>query len=108
MGVKAKGVLIASKMYTILFSRYPVFKKYFPKENSENGKMIAVLPHALHAFALHCDNVVELEDTIGRIVHRHVNQGVQDWHYPLLEECLVEAINSVLGLESRPEVLQAW
>merc|ERR1719323_985684 len=70
--------------------------------------MIAVFPHAVHSFALNCDNIVELEDTLARIVKRHVNHDVQDWHYPLLEDCLIEAFNSVLDLKSRPEVLQAW
>ena len=53
---------------------------------------VSVLPHALHAFAESCDNLVELEDVITRIVNRHVNSGVQHWHYPLLEECFIGAL----------------
>ena len=53
---------------------------------------VALLPHALEAFASSCDNLTALEDTIQRIVNRHVNKGVQHWHYPLLEECFIGAL----------------
>ena len=50
------------------------------------------LPNALHDFAMNCDNMTALEDTVTRVAQRHVTSGVQDWHYPMLEECLKEAI----------------
>jgi len=106
--IAEKGTLIATKMFTILFERYPVFKELFPKDNVKSGKMVAVLPHALHSFASSCDNLIALEDTIQRIVNRHVNSGVQHWHYPLLEECFISALNSTLSLSQRPELMHAW
>jgi len=106
--IKEKGTAIATELFKILLDRYEVFKDLFPKDVIKNGKMISVLPHALSAFAEFADNMLELEDTITRIVARHVSNGVQQWHYPLLEECFIDALSKTLQLEKRPELLQAW
>merc|ERR1712227_844965 len=106
--IKENGTAIATELFKILFERYEVFKDLFPSDVIKNGKMISVLPHALSAFAEFADNMLELDDTINRIVSRHVSNGVQQWHYPLLEECFIDALNKTLKLDKRPELLQAW
>merc|ERR1712227_400093 len=106
--IKENGTAIATGLFKILFERYEVFKDLFPADVIKNGKMISVLPHALSAFAKFADNMLELDDTITRIVSRHVSNGVQQWHYPLLEECFIDALNKTLKLDKRPELLQAW
>merc|ERR1712227_879859 len=106
--IKENGTAIATELFKILFERYEVFKDLFPADVIKNGKMISVLPHALSAFAEFADNMLELDDTINRIVSRHVSSGVQQWHYPLLEECFIDALNKTLKLDKRPELLQAW
>merc|ERR1712227_777496 len=106
--IKENGTAIATELFKILFERYEVFKDLFPADVIKNGKMISVLPHALSAFAEFADNMLELDDTINRIVSRHVSNGVQQWHYPLLEECFIDALNKTLKLDKRPELLQAW
>jgi len=106
--LKEKGTQVATHLFLSLFERYPVFRELFPKDNVKSGKMISVLPHALTVFAENADNMIQLEDIITRIVKKHVEKGVQQWHYPLLEECFLDALSSTLQLQKRPELLQAW
>jgi len=106
--IKTKGTVIASRLFEHLFDRYPVFRSIFPKDNATKGKMLAVLPTALYNFAEHCDNVSVLTDTVSRIANRHVDRGVQDWHYPLLCEALMEAIKTTLACEGNPKIEEAW
>ena len=50
---------------------------------------------------MNCDNMDKMEQTISRVARRHVTQGVQDWHYPLLADCFKEAFRyKVLTTES--------
>ena len=90
--IKGRGNDIAKSLFELLFTRYPVFKTMFPADDIQNTKMFTVLPVALHAFAVNCDNMSVLDDTIGRIVSRHISKNVQDWHYPMMEECLIGAL----------------
>jgi len=106
--MKEKGTQIATHLFLSLFERYPVFRDLFPKDNVKSGKMISVLPHALTVFAENADNMIQLDDIITRIVKKHVDKGVQQWHYPLLEECFLDALSSTLQLQKRPDLLQAW
>ena len=48
----------------------------------------------LSKFAANCDNMEAMESAISHIVGRHVGRklGVENWHYPLVGECLIEAI----------------
>ncbi len=56
------------------------------------------LPVALHGFAVNCDNLSLIEDILSGIVQQHVQGGVQDWHYPMMEECFMEALRYVMYL----------
>ena len=55
--------------------------------------MVAVLSK----FASTCDNMEALEGSISHIVGMHVGRklGVENWHYPLVGECLIESIRFV-------------
>ena len=46
----------------------------------------------LHEFAVNCNNLAALEGTFSIIIGRHANLGVEAWHYPLVGECLIEAM----------------
>merc|ERR1719322_91168 len=107
--IKEKGSAIANTLYKLLFARHEMFQAMFPKENTASGKMISALPTALYDFAVNCDNVEEvMESTISRIARRHVTQGVQDWHYPMLAQCFKEAVSQGLGSVATPAVMEAW
>ena len=52
----------------------------------------------LSKFAANCDNMELMEGAIAHIVGLHVGRklGVENWHYPLVGECLIEAIRLVI------------
>merc|ERR1711982_285647 len=106
--IQAKGNAIANTLYKKLFSRHEMFKQMFPEEHTMSGKMVTALPTALYDFAKNCDNIDAMESTISRIARRHVTQGVQDWHYPMLAQCFVEAFSESLGSDATPAVVEAW
>ena len=45
---------------------------------------------------------------INRIAQRHVQVDVLPQQYPVVEECLLEAIQAVLGDLATEKVIQAW
>merc|ERR1711868_248053 len=106
--IKGRGNDIAKSLFDLLFTRYPVFKDIFPDENIQEGKMFTVLPIALHAFAANCDNIAAIDETLARIVTRHVDRNVQDWHYPMMEECLIGALRMHLEDDEGMDAMEAW
>ena len=55
----------------------------------------------LSKFAANCENMEALEGPISHIVGMHVGRklGVENWHYPLVGECLIESIKYVPHLK---------
>ena len=66
----------------------------FKEENVNSGKQVTAMVKVLHMFAANCDNMCVLDGAVSHIVGRHVGRklGVEGWHYPIVGECLIEAI----------------
>ena len=94
------GTEIIETFYKIMFQRFPNFKNLFKEENIKNGKQVAAMVKVLHGFAVAPDCLENIEDQVSHIVGRHVGRklGVENWHYPLVGECLLEALRTVLGM----------
>merc|ERR1711862_521901 len=78
------------------------------QKSQQSGKMIQALPSALYDFAVNCDNMGQMQSVVARIANRHVQQGVQGWHYPMLAQCFIEAFSQGLGSDATPAVIEAW
>jgi len=101
-----KGLDITMRMYDIMFSRYPEVKTMFNEANQHEGGQPLTLARAVHAYAENIDNLEALGEAVELMAHKHVSLGVKAEHYPIVGECLLEAIGDVLNPPQ--EIVDAW
>lgn len=106
--LKEHGKTITSRMYEIMFENHPEVKAQFDMSAQANGTQPAKLATAVYAYATHIDNLEALKTAVDKIAHRHVATQVFPEQYPVVGECLLQAIQDVLGDAATPEVMTAW
>jgi nitric oxide dioxygenase len=114
--LEAQGVQIIACFYKTLFKKYPVTASFFNRDavapdgdTSCVPPQVAKLGDAVIAYAKHIDDVTAIIPVVLRICHMHVSRGVRAPHYTLVGECLLSAIQEVLGTEvCNAAVLEAW
>jgi nitric oxide dioxygenase len=106
--VKAHATEITGVFYPLMFERYPQVKAYFNQAHQQQGTQRQALANAVVAYASNLDRLEVLGDAVSLIVHKHVSLGIEPEHYPIVGECLLAAIELVLGDAASDEVLTAW
>ncbi len=106
--LKKQGKNITNRMYEIMFDKYPKVKSQFDMSAQANGTQPVKLANAVYSYASHIDNLEALKEMIERITHRHVKTHVVPEQYPIVGECLLQAIKDVLGDAATAEVMAAW
>lgn len=96
---------ITSTMYEILFTKYPQTKEFFKNASPDQHKKLA---GAVSAYAANIDNLEVLTPAVEKMAEAHVKTNVQPEHYPIVGECILEAIGKVLGEAATPEIVEAW
>jgi len=96
---------ITSKMYDILFTKYPETKKLFKNASSDQHKKLA---GAVSAYAANIDNLGVLTSAVEKMVSTHVSANVKPEHYPMVGESILQAIKEVLGDGATEDILNAW
>ncbi len=110
--VKEKGKEITDRMYEIAFGERPEYKRFFEntwmKDPAEGKKQSAKLAASVYAYATHIDKLDELQSAVEHIAHKHVNTRVIAEQYPVIGQCLLQAMKDVLGEVATPEIMEAW
>ncbi|MEM9271854.1 MAG: globin domain-containing protein [Cyanobacteria bacterium P01_F01_bin.143] len=106
--IKQHGKKITSRMYEIMFNKYPEVKSQFDMSAQANGKQPARLANAIYSYATHIDDMKSLQKMVDKIAHRHVQTHVLPEQYPIVGECLLQAIQDVLAGGATQEVMVAW
>lgn len=106
--IKKHGKTITTRMYEIMFDKYPEVKAQFDMSAQANGKQPTKLATALYSYAIHIDDLEGLKAMVEKIAHRHVQTHVLPEQYPIVGECLLQAIKDVLGDTATSEVMTAW
>ncbi|MEN9871177.1 MAG: hypothetical protein RLZZ171_2169 [Cyanobacteriota bacterium] len=106
--LKEHGKTITSRMYEIMFETHPEVKAQFYMSAQANGTQPDKLATAVYAYATHIDDLGALKTAVDKIAHRHVTTQVLPEQYPIVGECLLQAIQDVLGDAATPEVMTAW
>ncbi len=101
--LREKGEQITTRMYEILFSKYPETREMFKNAPPEQYRILA---NAIIAYASNVDNLPALEKAIDKMVQKHVETEVKPEHYPMVGDALLSAIKEILNPEE--EVLKAW
>lgn len=106
--LKEQGKEITTRMYEIMFRQYPEVKAQFDLSAQANGTQPAKLATAVYSYATHIDDLKGLKAMVDKIAHRHVQTHVLPEQYPIVGECLLQAIRDVLGDVATEEVMAAW
>ncbi len=106
--LKKHGKTITTRMYEIMFHKYPEVKAQFDMSAQANGTQPVRLANAVYSYAVHIDNLDQLKAMVEKIAHRHVQTHVLPEQYPIVGECLLQAIKDVLGDAATEEVMTAW
>ncbi|MDF1726061.1 MAG: NO-inducible flavohemoprotein, partial [Alcanivorax sp.] len=106
--VRENAMKITSTFYPLMFERYPQVKAYFNENHQREGTQRQALANAVVAYAANLDRLEVLGDAVSLIVHKHASLTVLPEHYPIVGECLLEAIAIVFGDAATDEVLGAW
>jgi hemoglobin-like flavoprotein len=106
--IKEHGKTITSRMYEIMFENHPEVKAQFDMSAQANGTQPTKLATAVYAYATQIDNLGALTTAVDKIAHRHVATYVLPEQYPIVGECLLQAIKDVLGDKATPEIITAW
>ena len=96
---------ITTRMYEILFSKYPETKAMFENATSDQHKKLA---GAIGAFAANVDNLGALAKAVEKMAAIHVKTNVQAVHYPMVADSLITAMEDILGSNLTPAHKDAW
>ncbi len=99
---------ITEHFYPLMFERYPRVKTLFNQTHQQKGTQRQALANALVAYATHIDQLEKLGNAVGLIAHKHCSLNILPEDYPIVGECLMEAIGAVLGNAVTPEIADAW
>ncbi|NER98315.1 MAG: bacitracin resistance protein BacA [Symploca sp. SIO1B1] len=106
--LKKHGQKITTRMYEVMFEQYPDVKTQFDMSAQANGTQPAKLATAVYSYATHIDHLETLQAMVDKIAHRHVQTHVLPEQYPIVGECLLQAMKDVLGDAGTEEVVAAW
>jgi len=99
---------ITEHFYPLMFERYPAVKDYFNQSHQEVGSQRQAVANAFITYAKNIERLDQLGDTVALIAHKHCSLGILPEHYPIIGECLLEAIAHVLGKSANEEIMAAW
>ncbi|TDV60801.1 NO-inducible flavohemoprotein [Pseudomonas sp. LP_7_YM] len=107
--LESGGEALATHFYKKLLGRYPQVRPLFNQAHQASGAQPRALANAVLIYARHIDQLQELGELVTRIINKHVALQILPEHYPLVGECLLEAIRDVLGAQVATDaVIAAW
>lgn len=106
--LKNKGKQITTRMYQIMFQKYPEIRNKFDRSAQADGSQSVKLATAIYTYANQIDNLPALKSMVEKIAHRHVQTHVLPEEYSLVGESLLQAMKDVLGESATVEVMAAW
>ncbi len=96
---------ITTRMYEILFSKYPKVKIIFKDAPQDQYMKLAEI---ISAYAVNIDILEKLEPALMVIAKAHVRLNIQPAQYPMIGMVLMQAMEEVLGEKATPEFMDAW
>jgi nitric oxide dioxygenase len=106
--LQTHGETLTRHFYAIMFRDHPEVRPFFNPAHQASGTQQRALAASVLAYAQHIDRLEALAGAVPTIVHKHVSLGVRPEHYPIVGQCLLQAIREVLGEAATPEIIDAW
>ncbi|MGZ3712639.1 MAG: methyl-accepting chemotaxis protein [Bdellovibrionota bacterium] len=96
---------VAREFYKRLFELDPSVETLFKSDMDQQGKkLMSMLALAVGSL----DKVESIIPALKEMSHRHVKFGVQDAHYDLVGQALLDTLKKGLGEEFTPDLKSAW
>jgi nitric oxide dioxygenase len=102
---------ITKTFYPLMFKKFPVTQGFFNPAHQvgENGlAQPLALGSAIVRYVGLVGDPAKLKEAVELAAQKHCSLGVQAQHYPIVHDCLMEAVGIVLGAAVTPEVAAAW
>ena len=106
--LKNQGKQITTRMYQIMFEKYPNVRNKFDRSAQADGSQPVKLATAIYSYASQIDNLPALKSMVEKIAHRHVQTHVLPEEYSIVGESLLQAMKDVLRETATEEVMAAW
>jgi nitric oxide dioxygenase len=106
--LKNQGKQITTRMYQIMFEKYPNVRNKFDRSAQADGSQPVKLATAIYSYANQIDNLPALKSMVEKIAHRHVQTHVLPEEYSIVGESLLQAMKDVLRETATEEVMAAW
>ncbi|MFJ5295011.1 NO-inducible flavohemoprotein [Pseudomonas sp. NPDC088368] len=107
--LESGGEALTTHFYKKLLNKYPQVRPLFNQAHQASGDQPRALANGVLMYARHIDQLDQLGGLVAKIINKHVALQILPEHYPLVGECLLEAIREVLGAEiATDEVIAAW
>ncbi|KAF2460649.1 globin-like protein [Lineolata rhizophorae] len=107
--VEQHGEAITRLMYTTMLATNPSLNSIFNRTHQATGHQARALAAALHAYALHIDDLAALAPAVDLMVAKHASLGVTADMYDIVATHLLAAMKSVLGPDAMTDdVTAAW
>jgi nitric oxide dioxygenase len=103
--ITANDESITTKMYEILFYKYPHLEMLF--ENAPDNQLMK-LAEALSLYAVNIENIDKLTPSLELIAVKHVEVNIRPGYYSMVEMALIEAMEDVLGKIAPIGFIDAW
>jgi len=103
--ITSNDTKITSRMYEILFLKYPHVQTLFKNAPADQYMRLAEI---LSAYAVNIDKLERLKPALMVIASTHVGVGIKAAHYPMIGMVLMQAIEDVLGEKATLMFMDAW
>ncbi|RWF61367.1 globin family protein [Mesorhizobium sp.] len=99
-------VAAAALFYERLFAIDGDLRALFPERDmtKQGAKVMAALGFVVHGL----DRAETILPTVRDLARRHVGYGVEEHHYPIVGQALIETLAAGLGDAFTPPVREAW
>ncbi|TGQ50050.1 hemin receptor [Mesorhizobium sp. M1C.F.Ca.ET.193.01.1.1] len=99
-------VAAAALFYDRLFSIDSSLRPLFPARDmtGQGAKLMAALGFVVHGL----ERAETILPAVQDLARRHVGYGVEERHYPIVGQALIETLETGLGPAFTPEVREAW
>ncbi|RWI92156.1 globin family protein [Mesorhizobium sp.] len=99
---EAAAALFYEKLFAIDASLKGLFRA--TDMSRQGAKLMAALGFVVHGLSRAETNLPAVQD----LARRHVGYGVEEHHYPIVGQALIETLEAGLGEAFTPQVREAW
>ena len=97
--------LFARTFYDKVFAIAPAAKQLFRSNMADQGRL---LTHMLGGIVYSMSRPENLHSGLKKLGESHVKYGVQEAHYPVVKQAMMETIDEILGGLKNENTLEAW